>query len=244
MIKRRSQCQFMDATLGNNGTESDLMGFCHPDLPSWNEIKTGGNVAVGIGREWYRHGHLDAIRSVDVLTFLSTILPSAASCSVNIHYRPHLHVVYPHDDSMPCKGFPHYWPFVRGIHRSPMDSPHTGSVMRSFDIFFPLSLKRCWINCRVAGDLTSCVKQIHFTQNTIAINCVQLTHWSYASVALSHRYVHRVATGRMHFPSDIMRTYTLCNFGYSHHSILYATGALIHGWGSYAYTAHMARCWR
>ena len=39
--------------------------------------------------------------------------------------------------SIPCyvmkwKHFPRYWPFVRGIHRSPVDSPHKGPVTRSF----------------------------------------------------------------------------------------------------------------
>ena len=37
---------------------------------------------------------------------------------------------------------PHHWPFVRGIHRSPMDSPHKGPVMRSFDHTFVVGLKR------------------------------------------------------------------------------------------------------
>ena len=32
--------------------------------------------------------------------------------------------------------FLHYWPFVRGVHRSPVDSPHTRPVMRTFDISF------------------------------------------------------------------------------------------------------------
>ena len=31
-----------------------------------------------------------------------------------------------HDDVIKWKHFPHYWPFVRGIQRSPMDSPHKG----------------------------------------------------------------------------------------------------------------------
>ena len=34
---------------------------------------------------------------------------------------------------------PHYWPFVRGIHRSPMDSIHIGPLMRRFDISFDVS---------------------------------------------------------------------------------------------------------
>ena len=31
-----------------------------------------------------------------------------------------------HDDVITWKHIPHYWPFVRGIHRPPMDSPHKG----------------------------------------------------------------------------------------------------------------------
>ena len=38
-----------------------------------------------------------------------------------------------HHDVMAWKCFPHYWPFVRGIHRSPVDSPHKGPVMERFD---------------------------------------------------------------------------------------------------------------
>ena len=31
-----------------------------------------------------------------------------------------------HDDVIKWKHFPRYWPFVRGIHRSPVKSPHKG----------------------------------------------------------------------------------------------------------------------
>ena len=31
-----------------------------------------------------------------------------------------------HDDVIKWKHFPHYWPFVRGIHRSPVNSQHKG----------------------------------------------------------------------------------------------------------------------
>ena len=31
-----------------------------------------------------------------------------------------------HVDVIKWKYFPRYWPFVRGIHRSPTDSPHKG----------------------------------------------------------------------------------------------------------------------
>ena len=31
-----------------------------------------------------------------------------------------------HDDVIKWKHFPRYWPFVRGIHRSPVNFPHKG----------------------------------------------------------------------------------------------------------------------
>ena len=35
-------------------------------------------------------------------------------------------VLYHHDDVIKWKHFPRYWPFVRGIDRSPVNSPHKG----------------------------------------------------------------------------------------------------------------------
>ena len=36
------------------------------------------------------------------------------------------YLVVQHDDVIKWKHFPRYWPFVRGIHRSPVNSPHKG----------------------------------------------------------------------------------------------------------------------
>ena len=58
-----------------------------------------------------------------------------------------------HDDVIKWKHFPRYWPFVRGIHRSPVNSPHKGQ-WRGALMF---SLICVWINSWVingkAGDL-------------------------------------------------------------------------------------------
>ena len=52
-----------------------------------------------------------------------------------------------HEDVIKWKHFPPNWPFVRGIHRSPVDFPSQGSVTRSFGVFFDLHLnKRSWTN--------------------------------------------------------------------------------------------------
>ena len=58
-----------------------------------------------------------------------------------------------HDDVIKWKHFPRYWPFVRGIHQSPVNSPHKGQWRRA--LMFPLICVGIngWINNRKAGDL-------------------------------------------------------------------------------------------
>ena len=47
-----------------------------------------------------------------------------------------------HEDVIKWKHFPHYWSFVRVIHRSPVNSPPQRSVTRNFDVFFDLRLNK------------------------------------------------------------------------------------------------------
>ena len=56
-----------------------------------------------------------------------------------------------HDDVIKWKHFPRYWPFVRGIHRSLVNSPHKGQWRRV--LMFYLIWTNDWVNNRDAGDL-------------------------------------------------------------------------------------------
>ena len=58
-----------------------------------------------------------------------------------------------HDDVIKWRHFPRYWPFVRGIHRSPVNSPHKGQWRGA--LMFTLICARIngWENNREAGDL-------------------------------------------------------------------------------------------
>ena len=47
-----------------------------------------------------------------------------------------------HDDVIKWKHFPRYWPFVRGIHRPPVNSPHKGQWRGAFNVFFDLCLNK------------------------------------------------------------------------------------------------------
>ena len=58
-----------------------------------------------------------------------------------------------HDDVIKWKHFPHYWPFVRGLHRPPVNSRHKGQWCGA--LIFSLICTRIngWVNNGEAGDL-------------------------------------------------------------------------------------------
>ena len=58
-----------------------------------------------------------------------------------------------HDDVIKLKHFPRYWPFVRGIHRSQVNSPHKGRWRGA--LMFSLICARIngWVNNREVGGL-------------------------------------------------------------------------------------------
>ena len=47
-----------------------------------------------------------------------------------------------HDDVIKWKYFPRYWPFVLGIHWSPVKFPMQRPVMRGFDVYFDVLLNK------------------------------------------------------------------------------------------------------
>ena len=49
--------------------------------------------------------------------------------------------------------FPHYWPFVRGIHRSPLNSPHKGQWRGALMFSSICAWTNDWVDNRDAGDV-------------------------------------------------------------------------------------------
>ena len=62
-------------------------------------------------------------------------------------------VVTGHDDVIKWKHFPRYWSFVRGIHRSPVNSPHKGQWHGALMFSLICAWIDGWVNNREAGDL-------------------------------------------------------------------------------------------
>ena len=58
-----------------------------------------------------------------------------------------------HDDVIKWKHFPRYWPFVRRIHRSPVNSPHKGQWRGALMFYLMCVWINDWVNNGKAGDL-------------------------------------------------------------------------------------------
>ena len=107
-----------------------------------------------------------------------------------------------HDDVIKWEHFPCYWPFVRGIHRSPVNSPHKGQ-WRGALMF---SLICVWINGLVnnleAGDLSR--HRAHYDV------IIMLWLWWYEPLLLSNE------TDGLFLP---MTSLIICNTKHVHHDI-------------------------
>ena len=108
-----------------------------------------------------------------IISFLSyekkSRIPFTISCVDHVMSKSHhimsynTHWCYPssllilifvyHDDVIKWKHFPRYWSFMRGIHRSPWNSPHKGQWRGA--LMFSLIYTRIngWVNNSEAGDL-------------------------------------------------------------------------------------------
>ena len=62
-------------------------------------------------------------------------------------------VKYLHDNAIKWKHFPRYWPFVRGIHRSPVNSPHKDQWRGALMFSFICAWINGWVNNGETGDL-------------------------------------------------------------------------------------------
>ena len=96
-----------------------------------------------------------------------------------------------HDDVIKWKHFPRNWPFVRGIHRSPVNSPHKGQ-WRGTLMF---SLICVWINDlvnnREAGDLRR--YRAHYD-----VIVMKIPNWYASNRGLSIDLIHK--SNNAHFP--------------------------------------------
>ena len=82
-----------------------------------------------------------------------------------------------HDDVTKWKHFPRYWPFVRGIHRSPVNSPHSGQWRGALVVSLICAWINGWVNSGDAGDLRRHCAHYNVTVMLGIDRCYPYTLW-------------------------------------------------------------------
>ena len=92
---------------------------------------------------------------VSQITRNSIVLYTAFSCWQHRCQQcgKRFHAITSHDDVSKWKHFPRYWPFVRGIQQSPVNSPHKGQWRGALIISLICVWISGWVNNREAGGL-------------------------------------------------------------------------------------------
>ena len=94
------------------------------------------------------------VASFDVVAWYNGGLTSAAKPLHHILPEQNGgHLTVFHDDVIKWKHFPRNWPFVRGIHRSPVYSPHKGQWRGALMFSLICVWINGWVNSGGAGDL-------------------------------------------------------------------------------------------
>ena len=90
-----------------------------------------------------------------------------------------------HDDVIKWKHFPRCWPFMRGIHRSLVDSLHKGQWRGALMFSLICAWTNGWANHRDSGDFTRHRDHYGITVMNIFLDqfeCVAVEHWSLLNI--------------------------------------------------------------
>ena len=79
-----------------------------------------------------------------------------------------------HDDVIKWKQFPCYWPFVRGIHQSLVDSPHKGQWHRALMFSWICTWTNTWANNEDTNDLRR--HHTHYDITVMEVNFLDNPH--------------------------------------------------------------------
>ena len=93
-----------------------------------------------------------------------------------------------HDDVIKWKHFPRNWPFVRGIHRSPVTSPHKGQWPGVLMFSLICARTKGWGNNGKAGDLRR--YRAHYDVIVIRVQC-SIIEYDYIKLILSYMEPHK-----------------------------------------------------
>ena len=110
----------------------------------------GDRLSIKMSSYHYRDPHVK-VKTVSRPSYLSHGNPHTRE-RMSLYWGV-AHVVIVHDDVIKRKHFPRNWPFVRGIHREPVNSRHKGQWRGALMFSLICVWINDWVNNREAGDL-------------------------------------------------------------------------------------------
>ena len=115
-------------------------------------------------------------------------------------------VYFHNDDVIKWKHFPRYWPFVRGIHRWPVNSQHEGQWRGDLMYSLVCAWISRWVNNCEAGDLRR--YRAHYDVIVMYMELAEYIHTCCmrGKTALSHMYVYVIF---VHILPTLRTTYDL-----------------------------------
>ena len=128
-----------------------------------------------------------------------------------------------HDDVIKWKHFPRYWPFVWGIYRSPVNSPHRGQWRGALMFSFICDWINGWVNNREAGDLR---RHLAHYDVTLIVMYTYVIKWMNTWI---YMYIHLRLYSNMYMYRYVKNPQTVGNAGLCELSTV-ATDACPQGW--------------
>ena len=133
-----------------------------------------------------------------------------------------------HDDVIKWKHFPHYWPFVRGIYRSPVNSSHKVQWRGALMFSLICAWINGWVNNREAGDLRrnhahyDVTVMLLYCFGKLDIKCLKAIFYDLCLKMRTQKYLGAVDELLafcmiVHFSAHILKWELVCKFGVRFH---------------------------
>ena len=125
-----------------------------------------------------------------------------------------------HDDVIKWKPFPGYWPLVRGIHRSPVNSPHKGHWRGALIFSLICAWINRWVNNGEAGDLRRYYAHYDvIVMQVMCLVCIYPTHATVLLTTLHHAYA-QIAKKDTHKKTSALKSNKICTLHFIKHNNL------------------------
>ena len=128
--------------------------------PFWN-TSSDPRLLIKMAYSQFRYAPVDGLAPLESGIFAGTAVVKFVS---HEHTGPVLD--WAHNDVIKWKHYPRYWPFVRGIHRLPINSPHKRQWRGALMVSLICAWISSWVNSREAGDFRR--QRAHYDANVMS----------------------------------------------------------------------------